>query len=148
MYYLTTLCLFIIGSYLTSAFPQGWHPDYQPQDQLNDMNLDIVKTTPVSHNYFNELNSLNNAILSDEDIVDSLLNENLNLVRVIEKICTFYDCQSTKYRRDYMNNDGSMRTIYQVNHNSRKRLSSLFHGIPKFGKRTFSAAFTGIPKFG
>ena len=30
-----------------------------------------------------------------------------------------------------------------------KRLSSsLFHGIPKFGKRAFSSAFAGIPKFG
>ncbi len=30
-----------------------------------------------------------------------------------------------------------------------KRLtSSLFHGIPKFGKRAFTSAFSGIPKFG
>ncbi|CAF0776343.1 unnamed protein product [Rotaria sordida] len=30
-----------------------------------------------------------------------------------------------------------------------KRLSaSLFHGIPKFGRRAFSSAFAGIPKFG
>ncbi len=30
-----------------------------------------------------------------------------------------------------------------------KRLaSSLFHGIPKFGKRAFVSAFSGIPKFG
>ena len=30
-----------------------------------------------------------------------------------------------------------------------KRLtSSLFHGIPKFGKRAFVSAFSGLPKFG
>jgi len=46
-------------------------------------------------------------------------------------------------------NDNDDEQIIDYNDIKYKRLSSsLFHGIPKFGKRAFSSAFAGIPKFG
>ena len=56
-----------------------------------------------------------------------------------QMICAIYvdDCQDLD------------RAILQGDLTKQKRLSSsLFHGIPKFGKRAFSSAFAGIPKFG
>jgi len=45
--------------------------------------------------------------------------------------------------------DNDEQQIIDHNDIKQKRLSSsLFHGIPKFGKRAFSSAFAGIPKFG
>lgn len=46
-------------------------------------------------------------------------------------------------------NDNDQLENYDSDETKTKRLSSsLFHGIPKFGKRAFTSAFSGIPKFG
>ena len=45
--------------------------------------------------------------------------------------------------------DDDNQQISDYDYPKYKRLtSSLFHGIPKFGKRAFKSAFAGIPKFG
>ena len=53
-------------------------------------------------------------------------------------LCTFYiDCQQFH-----------PSAIDHEENKSKRLSSSLFYGIPKFGKRAFSSAFSGIPKFG
>ncbi len=45
-------------------------------------------------------------------------------------------------------NDDDQEMIDYEDPKPKRLSSSLFHGIPKFGKRAFSSAFAGIPKFG
>jgi hypothetical protein len=72
----------------------------------------------------------------EEDMMKAYKNDQLNYYNIL---CAFYnDCYNTDHR-DIINT-----AIIKP-----KRItSSLFHGIPKFGKRAFVSAFSGIPKFG
>lgn len=55
-------------------------------------------------------------------------------------LCALYvDC--------YTNGNEQQDTIY-TDLKPKRLTSSLFHGIPKFGKRAYVSAFSGIPKFG
>ncbi|CAF1513406.1 unnamed protein product [Rotaria magnacalcarata] len=54
-------------------------------------------------------------------------------------LCALYGICNNEDYSEFIRDDDSKQ----------KRLSSsLFHGIPKFGKRIFTSAFSGIPKFG
>ncbi|CAF0847482.1 unnamed protein product [Didymodactylos carnosus] len=146
MFHLTTLCFLILGCYWTNAYPQQYR--HQQEQHPNEAE-DLWEKMPITHDYFKQLYTDNEGTSLRDDVIDSSLDENLNRWHLLEKLCKFYDCPMTQHRRDIITEqDDPRHIIYQSNHDLKKRLSSLFHGIPKFGKRTFSAAFTGIPKFG
>ncbi|CAF4009862.1 unnamed protein product [Rotaria magnacalcarata] len=57
----------------------------------------------------------------------------------LDFLCALYGICNNEDYSEFIRDDDSKQ----------KRLSSsLFHGIPKFGKRIFTSAFSGIPKFG
>ncbi len=68
--------------------------------------------------------------------------QNLHQYEFMKILCEFYD-HCNEYDID------DEKQFIDYDDGKQKRLSSsLFHGIPKFGKRAFSSAFSGIPKFG
>ncbi len=96
-------------------------------------------SSPISYAEQNEQEQTLPSTYSDEQdtMKPSIINKN-NKLQYLKILCAIYDDCYNKDQQDYIYTEIKPKRL----------TSSLFHGIPKFGKRAFSSAFSGIPKFG
>ncbi|CAF1552687.1 unnamed protein product [Rotaria magnacalcarata] len=75
---------------------------------------------------------------NSQDVIKSLVNDKNNQDSYVNILCTLYGTCLNKDQQNILN--GGLKP--------KRLMSSLFHGIPKFGKREFRSVSAGISKFG
>jgi hypothetical protein len=84
----------------------------------------------------------------NQDEKAALLPTKNNALSAIQQLYEFNDLKMLCEIYGHCNDDDDQEMIDYEDPKHKRLSSSLFHGIPKFGKRAFSSAFAGIPKFG
>ncbi|CAF3402518.1 unnamed protein product [Rotaria socialis] len=74
---------------------------------------------------------------NSQDVVKTLVNEKNDQDSYVNILCIRYGTCLNKDQQNVLN--GGLKP--------KRLMSSLFHGIPKFGKREFRSVFAGVPKF-
>ncbi|CAF1369852.1 unnamed protein product [Rotaria magnacalcarata] len=93
-------------------------------------------TIPCTHHNKKDILSLSDS--NSQDVIKSLENNRNDQSSYVDVFCTFYGVCLDTGEQNILNREEKSNHV----------MSSLFHGIPKFGKREFRSAFADIPKFG
>ncbi|CAF3409572.1 unnamed protein product [Rotaria socialis] len=93
-------------------------------------------TIPCTHH--NKKDKLSLSDSNSQNAIKPLENNRNDQNSYADVFCTSYGVCSDTGERNILNGEEKSKPV----------MSSLFHGIPKFGKREFRSLFAGIPKFG